>query len=80
MENLITINNQHNSLDSLHQFLNKNSSFECTKTYDTWEQRLDANGQMAQCLVLKKSNFGTFLSVANPFTSRSAEIITFLAW
>ncbi len=56
MENLITINNQHNSLDNLHQFLNKNSSFECTKTYDTWEQRLDANGQMAQCLVLKKSN------------------------
>lgn len=56
MENLITINSQYNSLDTLHQFLNKTSSFDCSKEYDIWEQRTDANGQMAQCLVLKKSN------------------------
>lgn len=56
MENLITINSQYNSLDRLQQFLNTTSSFQCTKEYDTWEQRTDANGQLAQCLVLKKSN------------------------
>lgn len=56
MENLITINSQYNSLDRLQQFLNTASSFQCTKEYDTWEQRTDANGQLAQCLVLKKSN------------------------
>ena len=56
MENLITINSQYNSLDRLQQFLNTSSSFQCTKEYDTWEQRTDANGQLAQCLVLKKSN------------------------
>ena len=55
MENLITINSEHNSLDALHTFLKSSSSFDCSKEYDIWEQRTDGNGQMAQCLVLKKS-------------------------
>lgn len=56
MENIITIKNQYNSLEILHNFLKTASSFECSKDYDIWEHRTDANGQMAQCIVLKKSN------------------------
>ncbi|MEZ4859015.1 MAG: hypothetical protein R2781_09415 [Flavobacteriaceae bacterium] len=56
MENLITINSQYNSLDNLQQFLKTASSFECSKEYDIWELRTDANGQAKQCLVLKKNN------------------------
>lgn len=56
MENTIKIKNEYNSLDSLQQFLKSNSSFEASKEYDIWEHRIDANGQMEQCIVLKKSN------------------------
>ncbi|RZN82199.1 MAG: hypothetical protein EVB11_09415 [Winogradskyella sp.] len=56
MENLITVNNNHDSLDSLYNALKTASVFECSKEYDIWEHRLDANGQMAQCIVLKKSS------------------------
>lgn len=56
MENLIRIKNEYNSLETLHSFLKTASSFECSKEYDAWEHRIDTNGQMAQCLVLKKSS------------------------
>ncbi|WP_445713991.1 hypothetical protein [Flavobacterium sp.] len=56
MENLITIKNQYNSLDELQNALKNNVNFSCTKEYDIWEQRVDNNGNLAQCLVLKKSN------------------------
>ncbi len=55
MEKTITIKNEYNSLDTLHEYLKTASSFECSKDYDIWEQRTDANGQMEQCIVLKKS-------------------------
>lgn len=55
MENLIEIKNDYNSLDTLHAFLKKESDFECSKDYDIWEQRTNNNGQMEQCLILKKS-------------------------
>lgn len=56
MEKTMTVNQQYNSLDSLGDFLKTAASFECTKEYDRWEVRTDANGQMAQCIVLKKSS------------------------
>lgn len=56
MENLITINSQYNSLDQLHNILKSRTNLECTKEYDIWEQRIDNNGNLAQCLVLKKNN------------------------
>ena len=56
MENLITIKNQYHSLDELQNALKNNSNYNCTKEYDIWEQRVDINGNLAQCLVLKKSN------------------------
>lgn len=56
METTITIKNEYNSLDTLHNFLKSNTAFEVSKEYDVWEHRTDLNGQMEQCLVLKKSN------------------------
>ncbi|MCF6279661.1 MAG: hypothetical protein L3J14_04875 [Flavobacteriaceae bacterium] len=56
MENLITIKNEYNSLDKLHEFLKKDSNYEYSKEYDIWEHRTDANGQMEQCIVVKKSS------------------------
>jgi len=55
MENLIKIKNEYNSLDKLHNFLKKESSYEHSKTYDIWEVRQDTNNQMEQCLLIKKS-------------------------
>lgn len=55
MENLIEIKKQYNSLDTLYEVLKKDSNYECSKEYDVWEVRQDANNQMEQCIVLKKS-------------------------
>lgn len=55
MEKLIAIKNEYNSLDKLHNFLKKDINYEYSKSYDSWEVRTDANGQMEQCLVIKKS-------------------------
>jgi hypothetical protein len=54
MEKLITIKNEYNSLDLLNDFLKKDSTFESSKEYDSWDVRTDANGQMEQCLIIKK--------------------------
>ncbi|NQY29443.1 MAG: hypothetical protein HRT69_08225 [Flavobacteriaceae bacterium] len=56
MEKTITIKREYNSLDTLQNFLKSTSSFECSKEYDIWEHRTDTNGQMEQCIVLKKSS------------------------
>jgi|TARA_R110002020_G_scaffold4110_1_gene18196 hypothetical protein len=56
MENTITIQNNYNTLDKLYNFLNTKTQFECAKTYDTWDVRTGANGQMEECIVLKKSS------------------------
>ncbi|MFD0862079.1 hypothetical protein ACFQ1M_07655 [Sungkyunkwania multivorans] len=55
MENLIEVRNDYNTLDKLHSRLKKETNYECSKTYDSWELRTDPNGHMSQCLVLKKS-------------------------
>ena len=56
MENLITINNQYGSLDQLHNVLKLSANLKCTKEYDIWEQRVDNNGNLAQCLILRKNS------------------------
>jgi hypothetical protein len=56
MEKVIEIKNEYNSLDNLNAFLKTASDFECSKEYDSWDVRTDANGQMEQCLILKKSS------------------------
>ena len=55
MENLIKIKSEYNSLDKLYEFLKKDSNYEYSKDYDIWEHRTDSNGQMEQCIIIKKS-------------------------
>lgn len=57
MKNIIEIKNEYNSLETLYEFLKTTSPFECIKDYDKWELRIDANGEMEQCIVLKKNAF-----------------------
>jgi hypothetical protein len=55
MEKTITIKGEYNSLDLLNDFLKKENTFESSKEYDSWNVRTDVNGQMEQCLIIKKS-------------------------
>lgn len=55
MEKQITIKQEYNSLENLLAFLQKDSSLESSIEYDAWDVRTDANGQMEQCVVIKKS-------------------------
>ena len=56
MENQITIKSEYNSLDKILEFLIKESVFECSIDYDSWDVRTGANGQMEKCIILKKSS------------------------
>lgn len=56
MENLVNIIATYNTLDTLQNFLKTESNLECTKEYDIWEHHVNGQGQIEQCLVLKKSN------------------------
>ncbi len=76
MENLITISSQYNSLDQIHSVLKANTNYNCTKEYDIWEQRVDNNGHMAQCLVVKKNNMHAVkLFFINENTLKASHII-----
>lgn len=55
MEKLITVKNEYNSLDKLYTLLKKQITYECSKEYDKWDQRIDNKGQMSKCIVLKKN-------------------------
>ncbi len=55
MKAIMNINTSYNSLDAICKRLQQNTDYACTKEYDIWEQRTDVNGQMEQCVVLKKS-------------------------
>ena len=55
MENVIKIKSKYNTLDSLKTFIETQTEYECAIEYDIWDGTIDANGQMAQCLVIKKS-------------------------
>ncbi len=56
MKELITVKSEYNSLDKILNYLKNESSYECTKVYDSWEVRTDSNGQMEQCILVKKSS------------------------
>ena len=55
MENKITLKSEYNSLEKLNDYLKKESEFDCSIDYDSWDVRTDANGQMEKCVVIKKS-------------------------
>lgn len=56
METTIKLKDAFTSLDEIVNHVKSNSSFEASKEYDHWDLRTDANGQMEQCVVIKKSN------------------------
>ena len=56
MEKQITIKGEYDSLDKLLAFVTKESPYEASIDYDSWEVRTDANGQMEKCIVIKKSS------------------------
>jgi len=55
MEKQITVKDEYNTLDNLLNFLKSESSFECSKDYDSWDVRTDSNGHMKKCVIVKKS-------------------------
>jgi hypothetical protein len=55
MENTIKIQNEYNTLEKVEQFVKKESPYNCTIEYDSWDVRTDANGQMEKCVLIKKS-------------------------
>lgn len=76
MEKSMKIKNEYNSLDTLNTYLKTASSFESSKEYDSWDDRTNANGQMEQCLVLKKSNMhGMKVHFENDSTLKMTYII-----
>ncbi|WP_271407348.1 hypothetical protein [Tenacibaculum soleae] len=55
MEKQITVKNDYNTLDKVLNFLKTESTYECSKDYDSWDVRTDSNNKMEQCVVIRKS-------------------------
>lgn len=55
MEKLIKVKQEYGSLEKVMEFIGTQSPFEASIDYDHWEIRTDENGQMKQCVVVKKS-------------------------
>lgn len=55
MEISIQLTEDYSTLDQLISYFKANTSFNVSKEYDHWEVRTDANGQMEQCVLIKKS-------------------------
>lgn len=55
MENRINVKSEYNSLDKLSEYLKKETPYDCSTEYDSWDIRTDANGQMEKCILIKKS-------------------------
>ena len=56
MEKQIIIKSEYNSLDKILDFVKKESPYDASIDYDSWDVRTDANGQMEKCIVIKKSS------------------------
>lgn len=55
MEKTVKIKSEYCSLDKILEFVKKESSYECSIDYDSWDVRTDSNGQMEKCVLIKKS-------------------------
>lgn len=55
METSIKVKQEYCSLEKVMEFIGTQSPFETSVDYDHWELRTDTNGQMEQCVVIKKS-------------------------
>ena len=56
MEKQITVKNEFNTMDKVLSFLKNETHYTCSKQYDVWDMRTDEQGQMEQCVILKKSS------------------------
>jgi hypothetical protein len=55
MNKELSIKNEYNSLDKILGYIKNESPFEVSLEYDHWDVRTDANNQMEQCILIKKS-------------------------
>ncbi len=55
MEKIITIDKKYTSLEHLQQFVRSRSNYEVKIDWDGWEQRVNQNGQLEKCLIIKKN-------------------------
>lgn len=55
MESTIKVQQDYNTLEKIENFVKKESSYNCSIEYDSWDVRTDANGQMEKCVLIKKS-------------------------
>lgn len=55
MEKQLIVKSEYDSLDKILGFIKSESSYQCSKDYDSWEVRTDTNGQMEMCVLMKKS-------------------------
>ncbi len=56
MEQIIKIDRKYSTLEELEAFLQQASTYEIKIDWDGWEQRIDEQGQLEKCLIIKKSN------------------------
>ena len=56
MENKITVKSEYNSLNTILDYLKKESSYDCSTEYDSWDIRTDDKGLMEKCVLIKKSS------------------------
>lgn len=76
MEKLVSVKPDYASLDKLYEFLKKESSFECSQEYDIWEHRVDTNGQLSKCIIIKRSSMHAVkLYFANENTVKVSYVI-----
>lgn len=54
MEKQIIVKREYTTLNKIIEHINE-SPYQCSIEYDSWEVRTDSNGQMEQCLLIKKS-------------------------
>lgn len=75
MEKQITVKKEINSLDSLLNQLKTDATFQSSKEYDIWDSRTDSNGQMEQCIVVKK---GAMHGMKIYFSKENAITMTYI--
>ena len=55
MENQIKVKSEYNSLEKILEYFKKESNYESSVDYDSWDIRTNTNGQMEKCVLVKKS-------------------------
>lgn len=75
MENTIKVQDEYNTLEKIEQFVKKESSYNCSIEYDSWDVRTDSNGQMEKCVLIKKSGMH---GMKIHFTNKNEVLMSYL--